>query len=144
MKKFIVAILTLVMLLSIAAVVSAEAKSFTIYNVPCEAIADSELYRYHGDQFVNKYDTDGKLRVKHYVEQSDADETNRIAAYREDTRKTMGASWKPADYTYYFITSNAIVNGFNYTAAARGNTNYATNYGLTAITIKGVIHDYDD
>lgn len=44
MKKFIVAILTLVMLLSIAAVVSAEAKSFTIYNVPCEAIADSELY----------------------------------------------------------------------------------------------------
>ena len=54
MKKFIVAVLTLVMLLSIAAVVSAEAKSFTIYNVPCEAIADSELYRYHGDQFVNK------------------------------------------------------------------------------------------
>lgn len=63
MKKFIVAVLTLVMLLSIAAVVSAEAKSFTIYNVPCEAIADSELYRYHGDQFVNKYDTDGKLKV---------------------------------------------------------------------------------
>lgn len=146
MKKFIVAVLALVMLLAVAVTANADTNyaNFTIYNVPCVAIADTELYRYHGSGYVDKDTTDHIVQIKHYVEQCDADETNRIAAYRYDTGNTMGASWKPADNTYYPITSNAIKNGFRYTAAARGNTKYADDYELTNITISGRINAYDD
>ena len=143
MRKFIIAVLALVMLLAVAVSAGAEntiAKEFTINNVPCEKINDSELYRYRGQAFVAKTNGNNAIKITHYVMQIDADETNRIAAYRQDTGKTMGASWKPADNTYYLTTSNAIVSGQNYTAAARGNTNYASQYDLTTITIKGVVH----
>lgn len=56
----------------------------------------------------------------------------------------MGASWKPADGAYYPINSNAIISGRNYTAAGRGNTNYASKYGINRITITGTINAYDD
>lgn len=47
MRKFIIAVLALVMLLAVAVSAGAEntiAKEFTINNVPCEKINDSELY----------------------------------------------------------------------------------------------------
>ena len=147
MKKIIIS-LAMVMLLSITMISSAAADwaGFTIPNVPCQAIADSELYKHHGDGSVLKNLTNNTVQIKHHVEESDADETNRIAAYCMQTGKSMGAGWKPADNAYYPITSNAIVGNKNqyYTAAARGNTNYASEYGLFTITIKGVINDYDD
>lgn len=117
MRKFIIAVLVLVMLLAVAVSAGAEntvAKEFTINNVPCEKINDSELYRYRGQAFVAKTNGNNAIKIKHYVMQIDADETNRIAAYRQDTGKTMGASWKPADNTYYLTTSNAIVSGQNF------------------------------
>ena len=144
MKKFIVAVLALVALLSIAVVASADYTEFTIRNVPCEAIADTELYNYHGNYSVPKTYNNHMVQIKHRVTQIDADETNRIAAYNCSTGRTMGASWKPADFAYYPINSNAIVTGVEYTAAARGNTNYATDYDLSTITIYGFIDAYDD
>lgn len=144
MKKLVCAILLLVMVLSIAVVASAERALFTIYNVPCEAISDAQLYQHHGDGYVRKDSSNHIVQIKHTVAQSSANETNRIAAYRKDTGKSMGASWKPADSAYYPINSNAIVGGFEYTAAGRGNTNYATKYGITSITITGTIDSYDD
>ena len=143
MKKFIVAVLTLVMLLSVTAIASAAndtAKQFTIYNVPCEAISDDQIYQHHGEDYVAEQSGNHRVKIKHEVSQSSADMNNRIAVYREDTKKTMGTGWKPADGTYYYHTSNAIENGEFYTGAGRGNTDYATDYGLTSITIVGVIH----
>ena len=143
MKKFIVAILALVMLLSVTAIASAAndtAKQFTIYNVPCVAIDDAEIYQHHGEDYVAEQSRNNRVKIKHEVSQSSAEMNNRIAVYREDTKKTMGTGWKPADGTYYYHTSNAIENGEFYTGAGRGNTDYATDYGLTSITIVGVIH----
>ena len=37
------------MLLAIAVSATAERNSYKIYNMPCEAIADNMLYKYHGD-----------------------------------------------------------------------------------------------
>lgn len=148
MKKFVCAVLALVMLLAIAASASAsdmpDYAEFKINNVPCEAIDDTQLYNYHGDNYVGKDTTDHIVQIKHRVTQINADENNRIAAYRKDTGKTMGAGWKPADGAYYPINSNAIVSGFSYTAAGRGNTNYASKYGINRITITGTINAYDD
>lgn len=140
MKKFIIAVLALVMLLSVAAIASAAEKSFTIYNVPCEALADNELYKHHGDDYIVKgNDTDHLVQIKHRVSQSSADMNNRIAAYCSNTRKTMAAGWKPANGQYYPHTTNAIEGGKSYTGAGRGNTDYATDYDLTSITITGSI-----
>lgn len=71
-------------------------------------------------------------------------ENNRIAAYCKETGKTMGVGWKPADNIYYPINAAAIVANKNYTAAGRGNTNYKDKYGLSSVTITGVINSYDD
>ncbi len=46
-------------------------------------------------------------------------ETNRIAAFRDLTQKTMGANWHRADHKLYQCMSNAIVDG-GYTVAGRG------------------------
>lgn len=143
MKKFIVAILALVMLLSVTAIASAAndtAKQFTIYNVPCVAIDDAQIYQHHGADYVAEQSGNNRVKIKHEVSQSSAEMNNRIAVYRQDTNKTMGTGWKPADGTYYYHTSNSIINGKSYTGAGRGNTDYATDYGLTSITIVGVIH----
>lgn len=143
MKKFIVAVMALVMLLSVTAIAIAAndtAKQFTIYNVPCKDIKDDQIYQHHGDYYVVEQSGNHRVKIKHEVSQSSAVMNNRIAVYRKDTRKTMGTGWKPADGTYYYHTSNAIENGRSYTGAGRGNTDYATDYGLTSITIVGVIH----
>ena len=81
MRKFIIAVLVLVMLLAVAVSAGAEntvAKEFTINNVPCEKINDSELYRYRGQAFVAKTNGNNAIKIKHYVMQIDADETNRV------------------------------------------------------------------
>lgn len=143
MKKFIVAVMALVMLLSVTAIASAAndtAKQFTIYNVPCEAISDDQIYQHHGEDYVAEQGGNHRVKIKHEVSQSSAEMNNRIAVYSDKTKRTMGTGWKPADGTYYYHTSNAIVNGNLYTGAGRGNTDYATDYGLTSITIVGVIH----
>ena len=143
MKKFIVAVLTLVMLLSVTAIASAAndiAKQFTIYNVPCEAISDDQIYQHHGEDYVAEQGGNHRVKIKHEVSQSSAEMNNRIAVYCSNTKKTMATGWKPADGTYYYHTSNAIENNKYYTGAGRGNTDYATDYGLTSITIVGVIH----
>ena len=49
MKKALIAVLTLTMLLAIAVTASAAKSNYTIYNMPCEAIADNMLYQYHAD-----------------------------------------------------------------------------------------------
>ena len=49
MKKVLIAVLTLTMLLAIAVTASAAKSNYTIYNMPCEAIADNMLYQYHAD-----------------------------------------------------------------------------------------------
>lgn len=84
------------------------------------------------------------VQIKHRVTQTSAVENNRIAAYCKETGKTMGVGWKPADNAYYPINSAAIVANKNYTAAGRGNTNYKDKYGLSSVTITGVINSYDD
>ena len=143
MKKFIVAILALVMLLSVTAIASAAndtAKQFTIYNVPCVAIDDAEIYQHHGEDYIVEQSNNNRVKIKHEVSQSSAEMNNRIAVYCSNTKKTMATGWKPADGTYYYHTSNAIENNKYYTGAGRGNTDYATDYGLTSITIVGVIH----
>lgn len=139
MKKFIIAILALVMLLSITAIASAAESTFAIYGVPCEALADNELYQHHGDGYIDKGLDDNQVQIKHRVSQSSVDMNNRIAAYCKQTRKTMAAGWKPANGSYYPHTSNAIDNNKSYTGAGRGNTDYATDYDLTSITITGSI-----
>lgn len=128
----------------IVATASAQTALFSIYGVPCQAIADTELYKYYGDKYVTKGDTGNHIvQIRHTVTQSSANETNRIAAYSGTTGKSMGASWKPADGAYYPINSNAIVDGNSYTAAGRGNTNYVSKYGISSITITGTIDSYD-
>lgn len=100
MKKFIVAVMALVMLLSVTAIASAAndtAKQFTIYNVPCKAINDDQIYQHHGDYYVVEQSGNHRVKIKHEVSQSSAVMNNRIAVYRKDTRKTMGTGWKPAD-----------------------------------------------
>lgn len=146
MKKFLVAVLALVMMLAIAVTASADETYvyFEIDNAPCEAIADNQLYRYKGDDKIQKLGSDHTVQVKHRVVQNNADETNRIAACDWYSNVTMGAHWHPSDYCYYPITSNAITGGNYYTAAARGNTNYSTNYGLNTIDIQGCINRYDE
>lgn len=54
MKKFVCAILTMVMVLSVAAIASAATAGFTIYNVPCKDIGNDQIYQYHGDRYVVK------------------------------------------------------------------------------------------
>ncbi len=140
MKKFIVAILALVMLLSVTAIASAAESTFAIYGVPCQALADDELYQHHGEDYIVKgNDTDRQVQIKHRVTQSSADMNNRIAVYCKETRKTMAAGWKPANGSYYPHSSNAIRSNKSYTGAGRGNTDYVTDYDLTSITITGSI-----
>lgn len=139
MKKFIVAVLTLVMLLAISVSASAANTASFALNVPTQAISDDQLYNYHGGSYAQELAGDNTIYVKHEVTQIDADETNRIAAYRQDTQKTMGAHWHPADYCYYPCTSNAIAYRKYFTAAGRGNTNYASKYGLNTITLTGIL-----
>lgn len=138
MKKFIVAVLALIMLLAVAATASATI-AYEIdfeFSTPCQAIADNQLYNYHGDLGAIKNTDSNTVHVRHTVVQSDADETNRIAAYEFNDRKTMGANWHPSDGIKYQCMSNAITEGL-YTAAGRGNTNYASKYGLNNITLVG-------
>ena len=78
--------------------------------------------------------------MRHSVTQIDAGETNRIAAYDFTTKKTMGAHWHPSDRGQYPCTSNAIQHGHEYNAAGRGNTNYASKYGLNTITLTGTCY----
>lgn len=139
MKKFIIAVLVLVMLLSITAIASAAENTFAIYGVPCKELADNELYLHHGDGYIVKGPGDNQVQIKHRVSQNSASMNNRIAAYCSNTGKTMGAGWKPANGSYYPHTSNAIVAGNSYTGAGRGNTEYTNQYGLTSITITGGI-----
>ncbi len=134
MKKIMASVFALVMMLSIAT--GAMAQTFNL-NVPCEAIADNQLYQYHYDSYLEKLSTSGTIQVAHRVSQTSAVETNRIAAYRSETRKTMGVNWHRADYGMYQCMSNAIVQYGNYTVAGRGNTNYKTKYGLNNITLTG-------
>ena len=51
MKKMIVLVLSLALLLSIAASASAATINFN-YTVPCQVIADDQLYRYHADKYI--------------------------------------------------------------------------------------------
>ena len=142
MKKFVCAVLAMVMMLALAVSACAQSADFS-FNAPCKAIDDSQLYLYHGYDYVDKETDNHTLQVKYHVVQSSADETNRIAAYSGTTYKTMGAHWIPANSQKYPITSNAIINGNKYTAAGRGNTNYASKYGLNNITITGIIYSDD-
>lgn len=147
MKKFIVAVLALVMLLAVAATASAgtaNTAQFTIYNAPCEAISDSDLYKHFGTDSCVKHIEDNEVQMKHKVTQIDAGETNRMAAYDITDGMTMGAHWHPSDYRYYPITSNAIDADHEYTGAGRGNTNYASKYGLNKITITGILDPDQD
>lgn len=140
MKKSIIAILALVLMLAIAAGACAESVSFR-FSTPCQAIADSQLYNYHDDgDGALKRGSSNMVHVRHTVVQNDADETNRIAAYKVIEGKTMGANWHPSDNGQYPCTSNAIVSGKRYTVAGRGNTNYASKYGLNTITLTGTCY----
>lgn len=134
MKKFVFGVLVMAMMLMMAT--SALATSFTL-NVPCEAIADDQLYRYHYDRYEVEQNGDSKIYVSHRVTQIDAVETNRIAAFCQQTQKTMGANWHRADSGKYQCMSNAIINNNSYTVAGRGNTNYLSKYGLSSITLSG-------
>ena len=134
MKKVLIAVLTLTMLLTAA--VGAMAETFTL-SVPCQAIADSQLYNHHATAFAYKRNSINTIYVSHHVTQTSAVETNRIAAYRKYTAKTMGANWHRADSGLYQCMSNAIVQYKYYTVAGRGNTNYASKYGLNNITLTG-------
>ena len=78
MKKFVCAILTMVMVLSVAAIASAATAGFTIYNVPCKDIGNDQIYQYHGDRYVVKLGTDHIVQIKHRVTQTSAVEN----AYR--------------------------------------------------------------
>ena len=71
-------------------------------------------------------------------------ETNRIAAYSDLTKKTMGANWHRADSGLYQCMSNAISSGSEYTVAGRGNTNYQSKYGLNSITLTGYFRADND
>ena len=135
MKKLIAIILVATTLLSIASIASA-AVSFTL-RTPCEALADNQLYQHHSEQKVWKYSGGNKLYVKHRIQETSAVETNRIAAYRHDTGKTMGANWHRSDNGEYQCMSNALVISQYYSVAGRGNTNYASKYGLNNITLYG-------
>lgn len=135
MKKVLIAVLTLTMLVSVASAASA-AIGFTLHT-PCESIPDSQLYKHVSPQTIYKYSGGNKFYVKHHVEETSAVETNRIAAYRVDTKKTMGANWHRADSREYQCMSNALVISQYYKVAGRGNTNYASKYGLNDITLSG-------
>lgn len=141
MKKFVVAILALVMLIAVSVTASADitVTDFSL-TVPTQAIADDQLYNYRSNSYVWEEVGDNTIHVKHEVTQIDADETNRIAVYCQETNKTMGARWHSADYTYYPVMSNAITKHLHYSVAARGNTNYATKYSLNSITLEGFIN----
>lgn len=138
MKKLLCAMLVLVFVLSISAVALADSAwhDFTL-RVPCEQIADDQLYKYHTDDQYYKSSDDSKIYVKHTVRENSADETNRIAAYRRDTAKTMGANWHKANNRSGQCMSNAIDVYKYYGVAGRGNTNYASKYGLNNITLDG-------
>lgn len=136
MKKFVCAILAMVMLLAITANAYALTIDFTIPTT-CQAIADDQLYKYRGDDGVRKNGPSNTVYMRHRVAQINAGETNRIAAYSFTTEKTMGAHWHPSDFGQYPCTSNAIKQYHIYNAAGRGNTNYATKYGLNNITLTG-------
>ena len=84
MKKVLIAVLTLTMLLAVTA--NAMAVTFTL-PVPCEAIADNQLYKYCASVFEYKGGSDHKIFVSHHVTQTSAVETNRIAAYSDLTKK---------------------------------------------------------
>ena len=133
MKKVIFAVLTIVMLLSVTSIASA-AVSFTLYT-PCEAISDAELYLHVSPQKIWKYSGGNLFFVKHRIQETSAIETNRIAAYRHDTGKTMGANWHRPDNGEYQCMSNALVISQYYSVAGRGNTNYATKYGIDHISM---------
>ena len=133
MKKILIAVLALSMMLVAS---GALAQTFTL-RVPCEAIADTQLYQYHYDKYMQKLGNSHTIQVAHQVSETSAVETNRIAAFRDLTQKTMGANWHRADHKLYQCMSNAIVDGGNYTVAGRGNTNYSSKYGLNRITLDG-------
>lgn len=140
MKKYVVAILTLIMLVAVSVTASADITATTFrLTVPTQAIADDQLYNYHSDSYVWEEVGDHTVHVRHEVTQIDADETNRIAAYCLESGMTMGAKWHSANYRFYPITSNAIEEHDHFSVAARGNTNYATKYSLNSITLVGSI-----
>ena len=64
MKKVLIAVLTLTMLLTAA--VGAMAETFTL-SVPCQAIADSQLYNHHATAFAYKRNSINTIYVSHHV-----------------------------------------------------------------------------
>ena len=78
MKKFICGILATAMMFALAANVCAEQVSFT-FNAPCQGIADTQLYNYHGTGTAKKNGYSNIVYMRHSVTQIDAGETNRIA-----------------------------------------------------------------
>ena len=135
MKKLVFIVMAVVLMVSLSATVMAE--SFTL-PVPCATIKDDQLYNYHVKNYVLKQDdTYNIVWVRHRVSQTDAIETNRIAAYCEETGNTCGANWHRPDYGKYQCMSNAIFEGYHYSVAGRGNINYATKYSLNNITLVG-------
>ena len=95
MKKVLIAVLTLTMLLAVTA--NAMAVTFTL-PVPCEAIADNQLYKYCASVFEYKGGSDHKIFVSHHVTQTSAVETNRIAAYSDLTKKNDGCKLAPCRF----------------------------------------------
>lgn len=91
MRKMISFVFMVVMMVSIAVTASASV-NFTL-NTPCDAISDSELYKHVSAQSIWKYSGGKVFYVRHKVSETSEIETNRIAAYRHDTGKTMGANW---------------------------------------------------
>ncbi len=139
MKKMIVLVLSLALLLSIAASASAATINFN-YTVPCQVIADDQLYRYHADKYIVELNNDRTIDVAHEVPGAVTIETNRVAIYRKNTGLTIGAAWKYADGEFYAYTSSVIVKDEQYTIAARGNTNYAAQFG-NSITLHVTLRD---
>lgn len=140
MKRFIVAVLALVLLVAIAVSASAAANTASfVINVPTKELSDNELYKHHGRNYAQELAGDNTVYVKHEVTEIDANETNRIAAYRQDTQRTMGAHWHREDNRYYPCTANTIAYGKYFTAAGRGNSNYDFKYGLNSITLDGIL-----
>ena len=75
MKKFICGILATAMMFALAANVCAEQVSFT-FNAPCQGIADTQLYNYHGTGTAKKNGYSNIVYMRHSVTQIDAGETH--------------------------------------------------------------------
>lgn len=130
-------ILAAVLMMTLASAV-AHADDTTMYQFTFRAgttLGTSDDFGFSQNYKV-KQSTKDYIEVRHNVPESAAGYTNLIAAESSE-HKYVGSKWMTPNNGSFYKTNGGCSAGKRYAPCGRGNTKYAENEGITAVTITG-------